>query len=416
MAAALLAVPLRTASAEAPRLPPAYDDGVRFAQIFDFHVPDRSVLIGTRPVVWDSSAPQLGVFTSYYITFIREMDRARTLAWYKANRPDWIAYGCDQATPTALSGYYPASEGYGANGPGFAPVSLDFANPEVRAYMLDSVILPAIRRGFDAIAFDNVGFDNYGDHATHTATEQCGHFTGSSYGPDGKRLRGSWVRQYSGEPYDPVFTKAVQDYVDWMHTRINAAGAALISNTSFYPVHGPEEALRLAELSDVWLLEDAHLHTDAGRGCSHTVQDGAWLKLFEALQRFTPGHAYIQSDEACPADDITRAPRADIAWSVGNFLLIKGPRSYLSASETGHYIAYSAAWTPRVGHANAPAIPLGDVFQRAYSRGLATVNPSSTRSADYVVPVGQWTDQFGDEVRPGVRTLKPSSAEILVAR
>ena len=81
-------------------LPPPVPDRIGRAQIFDFHIPDKSVMVGRRDFIWDArGAPMPGIYSTTYLAVDRDLNKSHNAAWLQANHPDWIVSGCDH-TPT----------------------------------------------------------------------------------------------------------------------------------------------------------------------------------------------------------------------------------------------------------------------------------------------------------------------------
>lgn len=120
-------------------------------------------------------------------------DIGHSLAWWKANHPDWILYACTAAgTPTTTPAYI-------SQLPNNVP--LDIHNPAVVAYQVKLAANYAISKAYTGLAFDEVLFFNI-----------TGGAVGSGYYGCGIYQNGTFVRRYSGRS-DPAWTT---DTVNWV--------------------------------------------------------------------------------------------------------------------------------------------------------------------------------------------------------
>src|SRR5205823_3414748 len=126
------------------------------------------------------------IFITYYIPFHRESGTftnpgaTHDLNYWKAMHPDWILYKCDRVTPA-----------YEFGDPN---VPLDFSNPDLVPWQVQTYGLPASQSGYDGIAADNVSLQNY-------------------FGACGVYVNGQWRQRYTGEVEDPQWRV---DVVAWL--------------------------------------------------------------------------------------------------------------------------------------------------------------------------------------------------------
>ena len=99
------------------------------------------------------------------------------------------------------------SYGYEYNWGAYAP--LDTTNPEVRRYLLSTYFEPALRRGYRAIALNNVSVLN--------TDKRCGVWRG-----------GIWTQLYSGVARDPMHTRDKLDYIRWVASEAHRRGRAAL--------------------------------------------------------------------------------------------------------------------------------------------------------------------------------------------
>ncbi|MEI6641070.1 MAG: hypothetical protein WCL10_03475 [Novosphingobium sp.] len=387
---ALLVLPACMASSQLAAqtgggLGPAAEDQVTFAQITDNRPLDLSQTGSEVGFIWSGWGPRgrgdRATRGSFYYPMDRDLDKTHTMDWYKANHPDWAVYKCDKTSPAPIFVY-----DWGFNTP------LDVTSPAVRDYVINEHIAPAIAEGRRVIALDNVSLNN--------DSNRCGVWRD-----------GQWVQLYSGEKQDPKYTEAVFDYLGWLSREIHARGGMLALNAKVNFV-SPEQTQRLVALGDVWLEEAAFT-----RNCQNRVTDDYWNTKFKLSRWAAERMPWIDSDKSCASPAALDADEAQ--WIVGNFLLMRGSRSYLSVIHDGDgkgVISYPAALNPPVGKPSGEPFAIeGGGWARKYERGLVVVNPSSKAGLRYDLPAGEWTDAGGQPVS-GELALAPASARVLIAR
>jgi hypothetical protein len=370
------------AAASAIPLPETATDRILYAQISDSHISQSALMVGRRTFIWGAGQPlrQPTIFATYYYPSNRDFDRSHTLAWYKKNHPDWVAYRCDKGTPA-----YDNTYGWGAY------VPLDITRPDVRGYILQTFLAPAIARGFDGIAYDNVSIEN-GAH-------RCGVWHGTQ-----------WVQQFDGKSRDDRFAAAMLDYIGWVREEVHERGAALALNAK---LDTEQEALsgRLIALSDIWLDEGGF-----SDGCAPVVVDRIWHAKFHMAYQKARESGYVSMNTLCQPFSQVEAQEA--SWIIANFLLIRGARSYLAvlgAGEAGRLLDYSERWNPPVGSPVGPPRSVGPLFVRDYAHGLVVVNPSSRAPASFDLPPGAWSSSAAHALTGPVE-LPPRSGLVLLRR
>jgi hypothetical protein len=339
-------------SAQQIRLPMAIESDFPLAQIFDYHIEDKAELAKQRKFVWGATGDTVGrdTYTTYYYPMDRDSDRQRNLEWYKEHQPEDVVYKCDRTTPAA----YTYSWG--------AYVPVDISKESVRDYIFNRFLVPVIEKGFPAIGFDNGAINNPLGH--------CGIFR------DGK-----WVQQYTGQHWDPVFADTVIDYFRWMRERLHARSTALILNFGIDPLHR-KETERLLELLDVW-VDERGFET----GCGKRVVDDTWRLRAEVIAQFAVRKPYVSINQVC-GEHILDDPEA-LSWITANFLLLRGPRSYLAITGYQRYgrLEPSLPFAP-VGRPTGAMRETAGVWSREYERAIVVVNPSSSKKAAFQMPAG----------------------------
>ncbi|SFF30718.1 hypothetical protein SAMN05216251_11193 [Actinacidiphila alni] len=363
-----------------PVLPDPPDSGIARAQIFDNQIPDRSVYAGLTYFVWGASslAQPAGAVPCGYLPAFRDYDRTHDLAWFQANHPDWLVYTSDRTTPA-----------YEFGNTVYLPI--DFTNPAVRTYYYDTYVQPLLDAGYPFVGFDNVvTFNGYGN---------CGHFDSA----------GTWVQQFSGERVDDDWAAAVLDWLDYLAGRLHAAGAGIAANITWNASVKPADMLAAIGLVDVYVDEQGFT---AHRVANYN--DQAWQDRFDLVRQIAPTTPYVSINQTA-TDDLADASTAQIDWVIANYLLCREQRSMLALCGDQQYHVFldrPELHTDIGAPSAAPYTDTGGARARAYTGGLALVNPSSTQTTTTALPAGTWTDLRGT-AHTGQIALPPNSGTVL---
>lgn len=475
----------------------------QFGQNGNADTSPQSQLIGTRPFVWAASTLQAGVATSYYVPCCRDPVSVvaspipHTYAWYQSNHPDWPVFACGPYNQTIASsatgstssgtvipmsstaGLYPGwtavASGIPANDTITAVtpntsvtlktaitgtvsgsiaftceastpiidhdnlVAVDISNPAVQQYMLNYAETNGIQAGFPYIALDNVDIDNNGSPARQGV--YAGAQPGCAAGPPA--CGGIWVQQYAGISVDPAFNAVMFNYIQFLHTQLNAQGVGLAINLKADKNNIPGE-ISLGLNADVILHESPYLHVCSGSNTNFIDQsDGDWAANAQWDAELMQSRPVLELGYLCehPLASIT-APEA--TYGLGNFLLFAGPQSMLAiqngagtgTQDAGYFQNYADAGgynltrsigvpvteppcAPGITGQCAPSTAWsGTAWERVYSAGLVEVcpyngvTPASPISCTYTVPSGHtWQNMItGAPISPGSYTLSPDSS------
>jgi hypothetical protein len=167
--------------------------------------------------------PTSPAMSGFYIPYNREplgvpgepvrfgAEEHHPIAWYRANRPEWLVYRSDRTT-LALSFEYRT-----ASGQPFHLPPIDITNPAVREYIWNRRIAPALLEGHRLISFDNGGPFNTDRRAGV------------------KDASGSWRQLFTASTTakDLDYVRAVREWLESMRRRINAAGARVAMNMEY---------------------------------------------------------------------------------------------------------------------------------------------------------------------------------------
>jgi len=381
----MMLVACSTASlhAQAKLLPKPSGEGVDRAQPFDRKVPDPQVYGGRVYFVWGAQKPKnpAPVVGSKYLPFSRDADHSHTLEWYKQNHPDWVMYQKDRT---------PVLE-YKNNA-----TPIDFTNPAVREFYWNTFVQPNIDAGYPMFAFDNVDLQN-GSH-------RAGHYD----------AQGKWVAQYTGEKVDDAYALAVLEWIQYLTTRLHAAGIGVAANMT-YPLGKPQllPAMRkLVEMVDVWGDEQGFTqHSDS------EISDEKWEQKFGFVRSVEKDHMHWAINELT-TPHLSDATQKQIDWAVANYYLYRESGSMVTltgAQEYGVYLDTPAMQVNLGRPAGDPVKDKGGAWKRVYSKGLTVVNPSSKASETASLPPGRWVDSHGKEYSGEIR-LETVSGVLLRAK
>jgi hypothetical protein len=381
--AALLAIGAEAAWAALP----ATDDGIHLALAFDYRVSDPTSLAPVVDYVWGGSLPSAGgPTTDAYMPFDLEWDSLaggplHTLAWFRANHPDWIVYKCDRTTPAAYPGIDPNVE-----------PPLDFTNPAVRAYQW-SVVDAALKAGYGGVAWDDFTFTNF--------ESRCGVYRDGSWTPLGYQPQGQ------GDP------KLISDMVAWardMYTRVHTAFPdRRMSINSAVTLSGIDALKQVAPYLDNNFDEGGFTFFGARR-----LADGEWQQEVDWMEYLNSlGKAHVL-DEIFPCPNDAAVSSDDIEWALSNYLLTRDSQSYTYIyGGTGGYGSFvdRPVYHAPVGHPVSGRFQIDGLQLRDYSNGLAIVNPSSTSTIAVTLGDG-YSDLSGQSVTS--ITLPPVSGAVLL--
>jgi len=349
------------------------------ALIFNDQVAKPEDEIGYVDLVWGSRFPAQpeGVYNLYYYPFDRDRDGGtgglhHDITWFLENHPDWIEYTCDQKTPA-----------YEYGNP---HVPLDITNPAVIEYMMQTYIVPAIQKGYQGIAFDNVDFNNNG--------YRCGVWRD-----------GVWVEQSN-------YIGNILAWASSMYTRLHALNVSVAMNFP-YDLNYPAESDQIYQYLDIAV--DERGFTNWGRSQDDYFSDRTWLTNMQALLSLDAlGKGFVSINEM--PEDFDVVSQAEKQWALANYLLVKGRYSYIAITGVQEYgiIFTTPEYSAAIGHALNAMYQSQDVYMRDFSNGLAIVNPSSSQSFTITLPTDIYQDLYGNNL--DTITLEPRSGIVLLRK
>jgi len=381
-----------TTSDDTPSTRPFVDtwNNIHLFLTFDYNISDPAAVANHYDFVWGAEVDHVAairagnpnIFISYYIPFNRDQgtfssSRAyHDLAYWQAVHPDWILYKCDRVTPA-----------YEFGDPN---IPLDFANPALLSWQVQTYAQPASKSGYDGIAADNVNLQN-------------------QFGACGVYINGQWVQRYTGENDDPRWRTDVINWLTWMQQALHHLRhpLALIPNFSINDL-SPSDPLIQQVVSHINGLVDEEGFTSYGDGY---LTGSAWLQRIQLIESIQKQHKPYYIINQLPS-----VSRAEIQWVVASYLMGKEHSAALFISIGQHYGGdlRDNAYDAQIGSPTDLMYQTQGVYMRDYSHGLSIVNPSE--SGSYTVTLNQWQqyrDLYGTPVS-GTIMMPPHSGLVLL--
>lgn len=367
-------------------------NNIHLFENFDYNIPDPASVAKYYDFVWGAAVDHVQairagnpkIFIGYYIPFHRDSGtftkpRAiHDLNYWQAIHPDWVLYKCDRVTP--------AFEFGDPNMP------LDFSNPALVSWQVQTYALPVSQNGYDGIATDNLSLQNY-------------------YGACGIYVKGKWKQLYSGQPDDPQWRENVLVWTARMQQALHSLAhpLALIPNFSLGSIPPSDPIVRqIVNHVDGVLDEDGF--TDDARG---DLTDKKWVQLVQLMESVQQAHKpfYVvnQFQSSAVSND-------EIQWALASYLMGK---EHSAAIFISTYQAYGGdtryyEYTAKIGSPTGAMYQSQNVYWRNYSGGVSIVNPSATKS--YTVTLNaahSYANLYGYSVGQQV-TLPPHTGLMLL--
>lgn len=399
LAAAIVASPYKVTFASAGLADTS--SGVHQALIFNYMTsPCGSGETGIDYVWGASCPPTTGTVHDYYIPWSSTVHTSLggsyyDINWVKANHPDWLLYKSDETTPAA---YIFSSTN---------PPPIDYTNPAVQQWVIQTDILPALAAGYNGIAFDN--------NPSLNAFAAAGHFTAGS----------AWVQQYSGAISDSAWANAQTTALAQIAALVHQTypNALITINNGYFPYwynmsgtiwDGPSNATGIAGVLD----EGAF-----GSGSGQRETGSGWLDKMTKLADYAQTHALTLISEqgytvTSYLTDTNSQARNDLQWDLANYLLAKGAHSYFFWGGNSQY-GYGAipqhefATVQAIGSPTNTFYASQGVYMRNFTGGLVLMNSNASNSYTVSLPVGQHQDLYGNSVTS--YTMSPASGRVLLS-
>jgi hypothetical protein len=346
----------------APTPYPENWSGVQLVQPFDYHLSTSDIIQEGGHFSWLTQVnPDLtkiaawrrankDIHVGIYLPFSRDWQSIthpmEPLSWWESTHPDWIVYKCDQRTPAYILGD--------------PNVPLDFTNPEVLQWQVQTFILPAYQDGYNFVAADNVDLTNWGG--------ACGVFH-----------NGVWQSLFTKEI---PWKMAVVNWLREIKQRM-PKGMKLIPNVSFSQVSpnpnpgNPDNELisHLISYSD-GIVEEDGFTVLRERGQSMSWNDH--LYFIKEVQM--EGKPYFSNNQVADVSKIQNTDFSTLDWILSSYLITNHGDEYLSISGYQQYgtivLLPQYQEVAQLGHPTGDPQNNGVFFWRIFQHGIALVNPS----------------------------------------
>lgn len=365
------------------------EPNIHLFQSFDYHIKDPASIAKYYDFVWGAAPDKVAafragnpnIFLSYYISFFRDtgtfldQDTHHNLNYWKTTHPDWILYQCDRTTPA-----------YEDNQTNVVP--FDFSNPDLITWQVQTYALPASKRGYDAIAADNLNMENL-------------------IGACGSYKNGQWVQRYSGKSDDPQWRADVLTWVARMQLALHALQhpLALVPNLSLGFL-SPDDPIVQQVMGHIDGVLDEGGFTNYSHGY---LTDDKWVETVQFIKNVQKQHkSYYVINE------FLSIGRDEIQWALASYLMGKEHAAAISIvgkQEYGKDLRYPE-YNAEIGNPTDEMYQGQGVYWRDYTHGLSLVNPSSRQMYSVKLP-GRYTDLYGNTVGQMI-TLPPHSGVVLL--
>lgn len=366
-------------------------NNIHLFQTFDYGISDPTAVASRYNFIWGANVENVAawhrgnphIFVTYYMPFqidwgiFPNPNTRHNLAYWKKVHPDWILYQCDHTTPA-----YDTEE-----------TPLNFADPAVVSWEIETYAKPASQAGYDGIAVDNLTLGN-----SHHA---CGVYK-----------QGKWVQLYTGQLDDPVWRTSVIAWLAQMQQALHRLPhpLALIPNTAFDVVSPINPQIQQLVKHVDGLLDEGGF-TNFGSNYYLTGDD--WVQRIQLMVSMQKQHKPYFLIDLFPS-----VGHKQIQWALASYLMGKDREASLFISTPDGYGSgmFYAEYNAQVG------TPLGPMYHdaqyvyfRRYSHGLSIVNPSATVTYKIKLDASRsYRDLYGNAVSQIV-TLPPQSGLVLLS-
>ena len=370
-------------------------NNIHLFQTFDYNISNQTTIAKRYDFVWGARLKNItawrsgnpNIFLSYYLPFHREQgtfsgakflnsSQEHDLDYWKATHPDWILYQCDRTTPA-----------YEFGDPN---IPLDFANPNVISWQVETYAQPASTNGYDGIAADNVSMQN-------------------QFGACGSYKNGQWVQRYSGQSKDAQWRADIVNWLKQMQQALHQLKhpLTLISNLSFTSdLANDPEVNRAISYSDGVLDEGGFTHYG-----SNDLSEQDWLQKNQFIEKVQKQQKAYYLIEELPSTD-----HAELQWALASYLIGKGRMTALFISGIDDYgdEHWYSEYNAQIGSPKGSMYRMQNIYARDYSHGLSIVNPSTTETYTVTFNSGiSYMDLYGNAIGQIIE-MPPHSGMILL--
>jgi hypothetical protein len=357
---------------------------------FDYLVSNFAHLTHPYDAVWGAEQDHVAayrlqkpnMFLAYYIPANRDFGTfwdttaIHDASYWKSVHPDWVLYKCDRVTPA-----------YQFGNPN---VPLDFTNPAMISWQVQTYALPASQNGYDALAPDNIDFGNW-------------------YHVCGVYRNGQWVQLFSGNSIDPLWRSAMLNWLKQMRLALQNLPhpLALVPNLAFGGLSPTDPIIQQAVSLSDGVLDEGGFTFYGDR----YVSDKSWVQhvQFNELVQKQNKPCYI-------VNDFPTINRFNIQWALASYLMGKEHLSEISIIPNQHYgvDSWINEYNAQIGRTTNSMYQAQKVYWRNYTNGVSIVNPSGTSSYTVTLNAGtSYVDLYGNHIGPTV-TMPPHSGLVLL--
>ncbi|GAC1510594.1 MAG: hypothetical protein NVS2B16_10860 [Chloroflexota bacterium] len=341
----------------------------------------------------------------YYIPFPQlEESTAYNTAWFQANHPDWLMYKNDRTTLA-----YWGQEYINTQTP-----TLDYTNPAVQQFIMNTFLTPAMNAGFQGIAWDH--------GAAYNDNGSAGHYDAA----------GQWVQQYTGNANDSAYAAAMSAALQSIGQKIKTTQAGMEMTVNQSADCSLDPALYKSGVGPADIVFDEQGVTNGGNASYPYLPawDAAycpnkWLYKMQTLDNLqtTQGKAVVLNNQepytvTAGMTDTNSQARFDLQWALANYLLIKHNRTYFAwegEQQYGTGPLTQREYSAPIGGPTDTFYAKQGVYMRDYSNGLAVVNPSTNAAVTITLPAGRYQDLYGGAVGGSISMPAHSGMVVLAS-
>ena len=366
------------------------------------------------PSTWSAAHPGM-ILSRYYMPYEdNNLVSGNTLSYFLTNHPDWILYGCDNNNNPTTD--------YAYTGTGFNDVPLDIHNPAVVTYQLNTILAFLTANGYNALAIDNVVFENFltspnpilqHGMRSNAGWYGCGIYTSGPSNP------GSFVRRYNGpldNTNDATFNADVNNWIAQAHAMLGKHGIKVLVNHPPHSSTPSSNELTMLSNIDGMLDENGYTHYGTLLTGSAYANTLSWVQYLQAH-----GIAALITDYYCTgtsgcSNDPSTLTAKQVDWALASYAIgNNGGENVFISPHGGAIPSYRGEYSTRYGNACSGFTQVSsNVYMRRFQGGLAIVNATGGTPFSLTLPAGH---NYSDiEGRPVTNPLivNPTDAYMLL--
>lgn len=363
------------------QLPPSIGTAdIGHAQIFSSRSSLDELNREPRPLyIWGAIEPHKNHYATRYLPFGRDLNRSKTIEWYRKFAQHLIALKCDGITPAESTQYH-----WGQLTP------LEFSQVDYIYNHVGTVLEQAKEAGYAGLAIDNVDPTNPGGRCTILS-------------------RGTVVRLYSGNVIDLEFIERTAKTLELITYLAHAHGLSVSANIR-YVKELPESFSLIAKSVDIVIEEQGFV-----RRCVISLRGNDLIEKLLRLRQVAKEKPIIIINQTCRS--LAQTPRHLINWSIATYLLVRDSHTYLAITGEQEYRKVLLKYdVPRpLGQALGEPQVNGQLIYRWFENGLVVINTGS-EALPFDIPLKEATELFAGKLDQNNRSqthIDALSAHIL---